>query len=371
MSISGNLRTMPFPDLLQWVAQSRKTGTLAINGCTSKKKLYFKDGQVVATASDNPKEFLGYYLVGWNFVGEEELTELLDMQDRHGALIGELLVTIGRLSRDELARVLEIKTEETIFDLFMWSEGDFRFLDAVLPSKKYDPLDLSVDQLVLEGVRRLDEWQASRGLVGGGDWVPKIIGPLDVRALEPGQRGVLCEIDGDRTIEEIALARRIGTFDVWQFIVGGVRNGVFSAQPPGEAARPIPGFTKIGWRAALKMAEQSVAAGRLLEAYHALEELRARTTANRDAKISITGAEAEIEKIVSRSGVGENSVLELAIPPDELTSTACSREEGFLLSRVNGAYTIGQILSLLPGDSLEHRLVIHGLVTRGVLQVVG
>ena len=32
MSVSGNLRTMPLPDVLQWVAQSRKTGTLVLEG---------------------------------------------------------------------------------------------------------------------------------------------------------------------------------------------------------------------------------------------------------------------------------------------------------------------------------------------------
>ena len=48
MTISGNLRTMPFADLLQWVSQSRKTGTLAIEGEPYNKKIYFRNGLVVA-----------------------------------------------------------------------------------------------------------------------------------------------------------------------------------------------------------------------------------------------------------------------------------------------------------------------------------
>ena len=32
------------------------------------KKIYFRDGVVVAAASENPKEFLGYFLVGWNYI---------------------------------------------------------------------------------------------------------------------------------------------------------------------------------------------------------------------------------------------------------------------------------------------------------------
>ena len=131
MSIGGNLRTMPFADLLQWVSQSQKSGTLVVNGKSFSKKIYFRDGQVVAAASDNPKEFLSYYLVGWGYVGEDELEELLDMQDRHGTMLGELLVIVGRVSREELIKVLRVKTEEAVYELFLWEEGEFRFLDNI------------------------------------------------------------------------------------------------------------------------------------------------------------------------------------------------------------------------------------------------
>ena len=223
MSISGNLRTMPFPDLLQWVSQSRKTGTLAIDGPSVKKKLYFREGRVVASASDNPREFLGYYLVGWGFVAEDELQELLDMQERHGALLGELLVIIGRLSREELADVLRVKTEASIFEMFLWGEGEFRFLEAILPTKKFDPMDIAVDHLILEGVRRLDEWERSRDIIGGDDWIPCVVGALDVNALTPEERGVLCEINGTNSIEDIGLARRLGAFLVRQFVLQGIQ----------------------------------------------------------------------------------------------------------------------------------------------------
>ena len=46
---------MPFPDLLQWVAHSRKTGTLAVEGKPYNKKIYFRDGLVVAASSEDPK----------------------------------------------------------------------------------------------------------------------------------------------------------------------------------------------------------------------------------------------------------------------------------------------------------------------------
>ncbi len=369
MSISGNLKTMPFPDLLQWVSQSRKTGTLAVDGPSFKKKLYFREGRVVASASDNPREFLGYYLVGWDFVAEEELQELLDMQERHGALLGELLVIIGRLSREELAEVLRVKTEASIFDMFLWGEGEFRFLEAILPTKKFDPLNIAVEHLILEGVRRLDEWECSREKIGSNDWIPLVIGALDVNALTPEERGVLCEINGTNSIEDIGLARRLGSFPVRQFVLQGIEAGVFKVVPPSGEGRSIPGFSKSGWRTLLKMAEKDLSGGELLEAHQVLEDLKAKTGGNREALDHVAALEMEIEKRLGGAGFDDQSVLELAVPVEALTELPCSREEGFLLSRINGAYTVEQILSLLPGSPLGHRLVIHALLRREVIRV--
>ena len=369
MSISGNLRTMPFPDLLQWVSQSRKTGTLAVDGPSCKKKLYFREGKVVASASDDPKEFLGYYLVGWNFLGEEELQELLDMQDRHGALLGELLVIVGRLSREELAEVLRIKTEASIYDMFLWSEGDFRFLEAILPTKKFDPLDISVENLILEGVRRLDEWERSREFIGGNDWIPCVVGPLDVNALNAEERGVLCEINGTNSIEEIGLARRLGSFPVRQFVYEGIHAGVFKVLPPSGESRAIPGFSKSGWRALLKNAEKALTEGRLVEAHRALEDLRVKAEGNSEALDSAAAVQLKIKQRLDEAAFDDRSILELAVPVESLTELPCSREEGFLLSRITGAYAVEQILAMLPGSPFEHRLVIHGLLDRGVIRV--
>ena len=369
MSISGNLKTMPFPDLLQWVSQSRKTGTLVIDGSSFKKKLYFREGKVVASASDNPREFLGYYLVGWDFVGEDELEELLDMQDRHGALLGELLVIVGRLSREELAGVLRIKTEESIFDIFLWDSADFRFLEAILPAKKFDPLDIEVDHLILEGVRRIDEWERSRETIANDDWVPSVISALDINALSGEEKGILCEINGINSIEDIGLARRTGPFPVRQFVLQGIKVGVFKVTEPSGEARSIPGFSKSGWRTMLNVAKKVLAEENLLEAYRLLADLQAKTTGNSEAQDRIDTALKRIEETLSDSGFDDQSVLEVAVPPEALTELPCSQVEGFLLSRINGAYTVEQILNMLPGEALEHRLVIHGLKGRGIIRI--
>lgn len=369
MSISGNLRTMPFADLLQWVSQSRKTGTLAVEGDPYNKKIYFRNGLVVAASSENPKEFLGYYLVGWGCLGEEELGQLLDMQDRHGTLLGELLVIIGRLSREELVHILQVKTEETIYELFLWEEGDFRFLENILPAKKFQPLNMAVDTIIFEGVRRKDEWERSREHIPSPSWRPKLVRAVDVQQLGPVELSILREINGTNSIEEIALACRIALFHVLNFVYQGSVHGLFKLLPPRDEEVTIPGFSEGSWRMLVKQAEKLLAEGDLQGASRRVEELQEKYAARREVAEQAAGLRRSIDRKLGEIDLADDAVPELAVSLDRLTSLTCSPEEGFLLSRVNGTYSVAQIARMVPGSAMDVRLMIDSLIRREVLRI--
>lgn len=368
MSISGNLRTMPFADLLQWVSQSRKTGTLSVEGDPFNKKIYFRDGLVAAASSENPKEFLGYYLVGWEYIGDEELQELLDMQDQYGTLLGELLVIVGRLSREELQHILQVKTEETIYELFLWSEGDFRFLENILPAKKFQPLNLPVEMITLEGVRRMDEWARCRESIPDESWIPKVVRAVNVKELGETELKILREINGTNSIERVALNCRLAFFHVLMFVFQGMRHGLFEVGAPTDVGRSIPGFSEGAWRTLVRQVEEIMGDGDLLSAYQRLREIREKYSDQREVKEKADAVLRKIEAEVRKLNLTESAVLELAIPTSELTSLHCSPQEGFLLSRINGAYSLGEILKMIPGSDIENRLLLHAFMERGVVR---
>jgi len=369
VSISGNLRTMPFADLLQWVSQSRKTGTLAVEGPPFNKKVYFRDGLAVAVASDNPKEYLSYYLVGWGYVSEVELHELLQMQERHGTMLGELLVIVGRLTREELLYVLQVKTEESIYELFLRDQGDFRFLENILPAKKFQPLGLPLDMISLEGVRRRDEWARVRELIPDETWVPKVVRAVDVREMGPTELGILREINGTNSIEQIALACRLALFHVNQFIYYGVLHELFQLLPPPSGVeRMIPGYTQSAWRLRVKDADKLIAEGDLIGAHRIVVEIAERFPGNREAQDAARHLERRLGQALEQRRLADGAVLELAIPVSQLTSLSCTPQEGFLLSRINGRYTVAEILKTVPGPPLEHRLMMDGFLRRNIIR---
>jgi hypothetical protein len=362
---------MPFADLLQWVAQSRKKGTLVVTGSDSTKKIYFDDGMVVATASDNPREFLSYYLVGWSLIGEDELQELLQMQSRHDTLLGELLVIVGRISREELGYVLDVKTEDAVYDLFLWEAGEFRFLENILPSKKFQPTQLPVDMLILEGIRRKDEWTELRKVVPDSTWIPRLRRAVDLKQMEEPDLSIIREINGKASIEEIARSSRLGLFTVVEYIAQGVEAGVFEVEKPASItdSAEIPGYSASAWKLVLKTAEERLAEGELRAAYELLAKLRSQFPDDQEVKTEVATIEDKVRAKLAERGVSGAVVLELAIPMAELTTLSCSPQEGFFLSRVNGIYPLNQISKMIPGQEIEHHLLVDAMLSRKVLRI--
>ena len=52
MKLTGMLAIMALPDLLQWLHTSQKTGTLAIRGDRFTKRIFFRKGDIISSASE-------------------------------------------------------------------------------------------------------------------------------------------------------------------------------------------------------------------------------------------------------------------------------------------------------------------------------
>jgi hypothetical protein len=51
VSLSGTFSTMTLGDLLQWIGHGRMTGTLVVNGERYVKRIFTREGRVIALSS--------------------------------------------------------------------------------------------------------------------------------------------------------------------------------------------------------------------------------------------------------------------------------------------------------------------------------
>src|SRR5678816_2834671 len=123
MAIQGTLKTMSLPDLLQFVAAGRKSGTLKFDCGKITKQVYFRNGMIVGSKSNDPREYLGQVLLHYGKVDDAQLKAAREVQRTSGAKLGEVLVEQGFLTEDEVLEILKTRTLDAIYDLFMWEEG--------------------------------------------------------------------------------------------------------------------------------------------------------------------------------------------------------------------------------------------------------
>ena len=86
---------MALADILQWVSQGRKTGTLHITRGAVEKRISFSSGTIHSSWSNDPRESLGQFLVRERLVSEEQLFRTLLRQETEGRPLGALLVENG------------------------------------------------------------------------------------------------------------------------------------------------------------------------------------------------------------------------------------------------------------------------------------
>ena len=369
MGLTGNLKTMSIAEVLEWLAMSNKTGTLVVNGPTYSKRLNLINGELVAISSDNPREMIGRYLVGAGYLGQHELEYLVEMQQHFQLAMGEMAVKLGQIGRDDMDRLLRIKSEESLRDLLTWKEGDFRFVEGELPSRDLLKVHLQVRGFLLEAMRQIDELERMKDAVPDVAHVPRLIRAPEGAALDPEEKEIVRFIDGRRTIEEIALRCQVTEFKAMATVFRGIREGWVELGPPPPVVEHETPWTREVWRETAEHIEHDLKRGRLLDALKGILSLREKYGDDPVAVDVAFDMEGRLEQCLKDTELEEGAVLEPTVTPQELMKLDIDPAEGFVLSRLDGRYSVGEVLSLLPGNDLHNLARIHELHRRGLVKV--
>ncbi len=163
---------------------------------------------------------LGRFLVESKAISAHDLEVFLDNRRGTSKLLGEQLVKLGHISQSELKKALARQTEELMYEALRWGEGEFAFYvteNLPLLAREAD-LVLSVDQILMEGFRRVDEWGMIEREIRDFDTV--LARSLDatgvIKQIELTQEEdrILGLVDGKRSIKDLVRESRRGSFDV-------------------------------------------------------------------------------------------------------------------------------------------------------------
>ncbi|MFZ3091150.1 MAG: DUF4388 domain-containing protein [Nitrospirota bacterium] len=218
--LHGNLSVFRFPDVLQLIGIQKLTGCLSLLSGENKVNIYLRNGRIVFVSFwDDINDALGDVLVNAGKLSRVQLQHFL--KERYN--FKEVLINKRLITLEELRDLVKGYTEESMYKLFSWMKGSFHFSDELMPREIEDIVtELSTNDIILEGVRRVDEWQLINKKIGDHDAVLKKFitnaEELGEITLSDRELEILHLVDGKRDINSIIKESHMSEFEVCKIL---------------------------------------------------------------------------------------------------------------------------------------------------------
>lgn len=232
MALVGNLRDFGLSEFLYLVDRGAKTGRLTLQKPGDRAELYFNSGKLVYATHFNQDERIGDILVRMGRISREQCNTALQVQHTQelNKPLGQIMVERGMVTLAEIHKCVRLQIEEITYGLFGWQEGDFRFEPELAPPNESVTIPLSIENLIMEGTRRIDEWARIRDRIPSLDVIVRFSDRPHEKAkgvnLTPDEWRVFARINGASSIRQISMQTGLGDFEVARIIYGFLSAGL-------------------------------------------------------------------------------------------------------------------------------------------------
>jgi hypothetical protein len=244
MALVGNIRDFGLSDFLYLVDRGYKTGCLHLSRADDTASLYFDKGKLVTAARKNSNAPVIQLLQHKGKLTAQQAQHAIQMQNGDGGVsLVQVLMQLQYVSHEDLQRILQQHIEESVYGLFGWPDGEFRFEQGQRPEPDAPimPTPLPVEHLIMEGVRRIDEWGRIRDRIPSTDMVVRFVEQPGEKAkgvnLAPEEWRVFARINGRDMLTEISQKTNMSEFDVCRIVYGFLTAGLVEVI---KKQKPIP-----------------------------------------------------------------------------------------------------------------------------------
>lgn len=223
--MTGLVEEIGIVDLLSFFNMFRKSGLLRFNLPGGSKSLYFRKGEIVYATSTFPEEEIGEILYS---LGK------FDRQVLHGARqfandelpLGKVLADQGIITPQDLWAATKSQVETIAYNLFAFHEGSFVYTTVKLEDDKIISLSMTTQNLIMEGLRRVDERAVYMQKVKSLDAMPVATGKMPNDLDRVSQRMVAMVQSGVSDVNELLRRSGSGEFDALRLLSQLVERGV-------------------------------------------------------------------------------------------------------------------------------------------------
>ncbi|MBC7243355.1 MAG: DUF4388 domain-containing protein [Anaerolineae bacterium] len=242
MALKGNLRDFSVTQLLNLINLAHKTGALTIESDGTTARMYFKEGRLLHASIAGQDDQLTAILQKAGKLTPEQAQIIRTRSQVHtDKELGLLLITAGYLSQDDILSSVKQHVLDVVYYLFPLTNGRFHFEPDQLPPADRITVSLDLESIIMEGSRRIKEWERLQEELPDLDVVLKFADrprtSLRHINLNVDEWRVISFINGRNTIRQIAQHNGMSEFQIRKIVYGLLSAGLVELVEPAEQRR--------------------------------------------------------------------------------------------------------------------------------------
>ena len=244
MALKGNLRDFPITQVLNLVNVAQKTGTLVVERAEEQAFVSFKEGKLSYAHNGSSPANLTMVLYHAKKLNAAQVRAI---NERSGGMsdkeLGLLLINANYLSQQEILASLQTYYLNIITRMFSWVDGLFHFDTELQPPKDRITVRISLENLIMEGTRRMREWEQLQGEIPSLEMALKFSSRPGINLrnlnLSVDEWKVISFINPKNTIHQIARTTNKNDLEIRRIVYSFLQAGLVEmVRPTGAVIQP-------------------------------------------------------------------------------------------------------------------------------------
>jgi hypothetical protein len=244
MALKGNLRDFTITQLLNLINLAQKTGTLVVEAPNEAAWVSFREGKLAYAQIGQEDNSLAAVLYKANKISQAQHRTIKEragnMSDKE---LGLLLINASYITQQDILASLQNHFINIVNRLFGWADGFFRFESGILPPESKITVRVSLENIIIEGSRRLKEQEQLQDEIPSLDMALKFAERpgANIRGLNLSveEWRVVSFINPKNSIRQIARAAKMNDLEIRRIVYGLLQAGLVEIiRPAGMEALP-------------------------------------------------------------------------------------------------------------------------------------
>jgi hypothetical protein len=238
MALKGNLRDFSITQLLNLINLAKKSGALYIEGPSDIAQVFFRDGKLTYAQIGQQETSLLQLLLEANKISQTQFNLLTvrtnNLSDKEAGL---LFVNSGYVNQSETFKVIEDYLSGIMRSLFTWLDGYFHFEQNELPPAEKIPVRLPLENLIVEGARKIQELDELRAEIPSLEMALKFVDRpgIDINHLNlsPEEWRVISYVNPKNSMQQIAQTTKLDDLQIRKVVYALLQAGLVEIIRPG------------------------------------------------------------------------------------------------------------------------------------------